>query len=325
LQVGIDWGSDMAHRIFWLIVALVAFAVFGPLPSTAQNCSDGKCIRIGSYNIKYFASKGPADTKGEIDELVNRIVSVDQGNFDVLVLQEIRIKGKNWNGSSGLRKKLDGLGYAVAKEGSFGATKAKAKEAQHLVLLYKTKTVSLIKDSVDEIKIPTTFNEGGCFYDSLRPPVTARFTTANGTFAFRVIGVHLKSQLGEGSCNTAMRKHQSALILKDIAKFKTQNNESNFVVVGDFNSPFDNADFDAFRQAGFESVIKGNCSEQKMDECSYLGNPGQYPPELIDHIVVPSGMKGALAGSGTIKIGNLKTYLNSQSDHAPVWASFRID
>lgn len=316
------------HR-YWQVLTILGFALLAG-PAAAQDCGDGKCIRIGSYNIKLFASPtGSAKTGPEIDELVARIA--DQANLDVLVLEEINKDGDNWKGANGMRAKLAARGYAVAMEGSFGG----AERPQFLILLYRTSSISFVAGSTGELPIDTKFNDGSCKYDSVRPPVTAQFKASKGTFAFRIIGVHLKSKTPvEGSppdCDTTIRTHQGKEIAAFIAKLKAEKGETNVITVGDFNANFADPEYTTFRQAGFESLLTSSCSTTNMQGCSYLGTPFttppfKFPPELIDHIVIPSGLKEAVKGSGTIvTFGNLAKYLDHQSDHVPVWASFRIE
>jgi predicted extracellular nuclease len=289
-------------------------------PAAAQACEPGKCIRVGAYNIQLFANaKGQADTDDELEELVSRIA--DEANLDVVVLVEINKNGELWSCKDGLRAKLRAKGYEVAIEGTFGGVEPDRQ--QFVILLYRTMSVSLVPGSIGEVGIPTTFDDGSCTYPNLRPPATARFKTLKGNFGFRVVGVHLKSESGEASCNSKIRTFQAQQIADFIAKLKAEKGEGNVMVVGDFNKAFGSNDFASLKSAGYETLISGNCSSANLTQCSYLGGPA---PGLIDHVVVPSSMTAAVKGSGTIvKFGNLDTYLKTQSDHVPVWASFRID
>jgi|GEM_PF-1471612 len=318
---------------FRLAIALAALTMWTSLAS-AQDCADGKCIRIGSYNIRLFATPdASANTPNELDQIVGRIADTNQANLDVVVLQEINKNGDNWKGSDGLRAKLVGKGYAVAMEGTFGGDQP--TRPQFVILLYRTSKVSLVAGSVGELPIAHEFNDGSCKYGSVRPPATAQFKSVDGQFSFRVIGVHLKSKTevpgSPPDCDMTIRTHQGKEITAYIAKLKAEKGETNVITVGDFNAKFGDPEYTAFRQAGFESLITGNCSTTKLSECSYLGTPFanppfKYPPELIDHIVIPSGMKEAVKGSGTIvPFGDLKKYLDHQSDHVMVWASFRVN
>ena len=142
-----------------------------------------------------------------------------------------------------------------------------------------------------------------------------------GKPSFQIIGVHLKSQNIVGSsaaCDDKIRTFQAAEIAAHANKLK---GSSNVIVVGDFNASFAAPEHDGFRKLGFDTLIKGDCSEKKLSQCTYI--VPKYA-SIIDHIVVHSSFKEAVKGSGTIgKFGDLQTYLDTQSDHVPVWASFR--
>ena len=241
------------------------------------------------------------------------------------MLEEINKNGADWAGQGGLLAKLKERGYELAIEGSFGG----ADRPQFVVLLYRSKAVSLVSGSTDEVKIPKSFSEGTCIYDSLRPPVTARFKAAAGAFEFRIVGVHLKSNLrvtgADKQCDDHIRAFQAKQILAYLAELKKDKNEPQPIVVGDFNAPFTAPEYAGFGAAGYGSMIQGNCSAASIDQCSaYVDDP----LSLIDHIVVHSSLTQAVQGSGAIakvKVQDLPEYLKNQSDHVPVWASFRVD
>jgi predicted extracellular nuclease len=315
----------MVVRSFRLLLVLLGIALVSAEPAAAQACSDGKCIRIGSYNIRLFATPSAwADTQAELDRLADRISKPDQANLDVVVLEEINKNGENWKGPQGLRRKLSDRGYDVAFEGTFGGESP--DRPQYVILLYRKDTIAFVSGSAGEINIPTTFDDGSCKYPSLRPPATALFKAAKGTFAFRVIGVHLKSKTpvadSPDGCDTTIRTFQGKQIVDYIAKLKTEKGETNVITVGDLNAKFTDNEYESFRLAGFESLMTATCTVATKKDCSYVGSRA----ELIDHVVVPSSLPQAVKGSGIVmNVGDLSNYLGVQSDHVPVWASFRID
>jgi endonuclease/exonuclease/phosphatase family metal-dependent hydrolase len=317
-------GSDMLARTFRVLLVLVGIALASAEPASAQACSDGKCIRIGSYNIRLFATPSAwAKTQAQIDKLADRIAKPDQANLDVVVLEEINKNGENWKGPQGLRRILSDRGYEVAFEGTFGGDSP--DRPQYVILLYRRDTIAFVFGSAGEINIPTTFDDGSCRYPSLRPPATALFKAAKGTFAFRVVGVHLKSKTPvEGSpdgCDTTIRTFQGKQIVDYIAKLKIEKGETNVITVGDLNAKFTDKEYESFEKAGFKSLMTATCSMATKKDCSYVGSRA----ELIDHIVVPSSLAQAVTDSGTVmNVGDLTNYLGTQSDHVPVWASFRI-
>jgi hypothetical protein len=146
----------------------------------------GQCIRVGSYNIKYFGNKGPAKSSTDIARLARRIAAPDQMNLDLVVLQEINKNGQEWRGAGGLLPRLRDLGYELAIEGNFGGDDP--HRPQFVIILYRKTTLSLIEGSAANLDVPTSFDlNGPCEYRSLRPPVTASFKA--NEWAFRIVGV----------------------------------------------------------------------------------------------------------------------------------------
>jgi endonuclease/exonuclease/phosphatase family metal-dependent hydrolase len=313
----------LSSRLLGVAAAVLALVLPMALPAQ-DGCNAGQCIRIGSYNIKLFAQSGPANTPTEIAQLADRIAGAAQSNLDVVVLQEINKNGENWKGVGGLRERLRQLGYEVAIEGSFGGDDP--GRPQFVILLYRISTIAL-NGSAQDIDIPTTFDAGGpCEYRSLRPPVTAALKSRSGSFDFRIIGVHLKSQNPVGNsdlCDDQIRSFQAERILAHINKLKVEHGETNVVTVGDFNASFNASEYSMFRDAGYRTMIEGDCSALKLDQCSFIV---PTHASIIDHVVVHSSLKQAVAGTGMVgKIEDHDKYLQTQSDHAPVWASFRTD
>jgi exonuclease III len=95
------------------------------------------------------------------------------------------------------------------------------------------------------------------------------------------------------------------------------------IVVGDFNASFGSLEYNAFRYSGYETVIDGDCTAEKLQNCSYI--VPEYA-SIIDHILVNSSVKLRLKGSGIMSVSDGgENYLSTQSDHVPVWALFRTN
>lgn len=289
----------------------------------ASTCDGRTCITIGSYNIKLLGGNGSNDRNRDMDAIVERIA-----RLDVVVLQEINTaRGRAWDDD--LWPQLKSKGFEIAAEGTFGG--ADPGRQQFILILAKTAQVQIVGDSADELIIPTTSPAFGtnCTYDSLRPPVTALLKA--GKFDFRIVGVHLKSKSpvsgADEQCDDRIRRYQASKIYAEVARLRDNGGEQDVIVVGDFNSSFDEWEFSPLSGAGFKSLITGECKLPDQQECSHLVGPNpRFKPSLIDHIAIQDGTAEAVRGSGRIgKFTDLEKYLKTQSDHLPVWAQFHTD
>lgn len=306
----------------------VMFLLIVSTAVSANDCNDSDCINIGSYNIKLFGSRsGPANSTIDIAHIADRIEQ--EADLDVVVLQEINVNSKKW-WSGGLLSELEKRGYALSGVGKFGGMRN-----QHVVLLHRRSVLRV--DKAYDLNMETEYVNKDCVYGGVRPPTTARYEVRGSSQTFQVVGVHMKSQIpvsGSDQCDDEIREYQASVI-SEFAD-ETSGAGGELVVVGDYNAAFEADEFEALRTVGLETMIKTKCDTETESKngCSYLGryyecgdpdNMGEiWPASLIDHIAVSRTSKIAVWGSGQIsRIGDLCTYLDTQSDHALVWASFR--
>ena len=295
---------------------------------SANDCNNSDCINIGSYNIKLFGSRsGPANSTMEIEHIADRIEQ--EADLDIVVLQEINVNSKKW-WSRGLLSELEKRGYALSGAGKFGGMRN-----QHLVLLHRRSVLHV--DEAYDLNTETEYASEDCVYGGVRPPTVARYEVKDSGQTFQVVGVHMKSQLsvsGNDECDDEIREYQASVIAEFVDK--TSGDGDELVVAGDYNAEFEADELKALRTAGLETMIKTKCDTETENKngCSYLGryyecgdpdNMGEiWPASLIDHIAVSRNSKVAVWGSGQIsQTDDLCTYLDTQSDHALVWASFR--
>jgi len=309
-----------------IISSIVAF-LGSTTPSFAFETCDGRpCIAIGSYNIKLFGGGGSNDKNRDIEKIRNRIEPLD-----VVVLQEINRNTATWHN---FLTDLEDIGFKVAVEGSFGGSNPGRQ--QFVVVLVRPENIQVVNDSATELSIPTTNPPiwHSCVYDSLRPPVTVKLIA--GEFDFRLVGLHFKSQTTVSSatgsnksvCDDDLRQWQSELMVDELSRLSEADDDDDIVIVGDFNSPISAEEFYPIRSNGLVSMIPDRCNIKTQRGCSHVVSPSsQFEPKVLDHVVVPTDMIEAVAGSGQIgRLGtSVSNYRKTQSDHLEVWSQFYVD
>jgi endonuclease/exonuclease/phosphatase family metal-dependent hydrolase len=310
-----------------LVLFLLAIC-YGDTRGFAQQaspeCDDGKCIQVASCNLELFGSdrspyggddRGPRSDSA-IDQIANRITT--DFDFEVVVFQEINTTGDEWKK---LKQKLSTNGYKF-KEGET------SDRNQFVVLAWDADEVTLIDDSARELDVRTSFDlADNCSDDGLRRPVAGRFKANN--FDFWVIGVHLKSRVGAESCTQAIRTEQTRDLIGQINKLESESGESDFLIVGDFNERFDQASFDPLTEAGFKCQMQFLAPDSGNGSYLKTGSLHQSD-DLIDHVWLRySRTQELVRRSATVmklpSAGAAKRYIIEQSDHVPVWMSFRND
>ncbi len=305
----------------FLAICLCSVAVAQPAPSV---CKDGKCIQIGTYNIEYLGgNRAPFDqaprpdrTDEQLDQLAIRIAATL--DLEIVVFEEINTKSNQW---ANLKSKLAARGYKFFE----GTT---SDRNQFVVLAWDADEVTLLDDSARELDVRNSFDlDEGCKLPGLRKPLAARFKA--GEFDFWVVGVHLKSQVGEKSCNDRARTEQCKDIVKKIDEFVSQSGERDVVIVGDFNARVGNASFKPLTDAGFIAQMKFLMPQSAKG--SFVKNRDMHEStELIDQVMIRyNDTREIVKNSACVmKIDTpeeRKKYVMEQSDHVPAWVSFRTD
>lgn len=296
----------------WCLLGLIG--VFCSTWANANSCDEVKCFNIGTYNIKLLGNGGPADTPDEVSQIVNRISS--EANLDVVVLQEINVKSSDWTDL--LLPALEKAGYALTGFGAFGG--ADANRQQHVVILHRESSFTSI-DQPEDIPMSTTYENGACNYDSVRPPTVAKFSVRGADLTLHLVGVHMKSQRppdGIETCDDEIRTFQAKTIADYIGENEAEVDLT--VVAGDFNAEFEAPEYEALRSSGMTSLVPSRCKRSSRYGCTYLVK--RYAG-VIDHIVVSQIAPEPIQDSARISTPeDIRDYLKTQSDHALVWASF---
>ena len=304
-----------------LAIFLCSVSVAQPAPSV---CKDGKCIQIASYNIEYLGGKRapfdgvarPDRTDEQLDQLAKRIA--ETLDLEIVVFEEINTKSEQW---AKLKSKLAAHGYKFFE----GTT---SDRNQFVVLAWDADEVTLLDNSARELDVRNSFElDEGCKLPGLRKPLVARFKA--GEFDFWVVGVHLKSQVGEKSCNDRVRAEQCKDIVKAVDEFVAKSGERDVVMVGDFNARVGNASLKPLVDAGFTPQMKYLMPESAKG--SFVKNRDLHDStELIDQVMIRyhdtrEVVKNSACVMKTDSVEERKKYVIEQSDHVPAWVSFRVD
>ncbi len=283
-------------------------------PASAATCQGRPCIHVGAFNIKLLGTAdAPANSAAEYRE-IGRLLSSTM-DLDLFVLEEIDVRSPQW---AALKRELESRGYRIAFESRFGG-----ELNQYIVVGFRPASVQLSAPSPRDLDFPTTYARPGtnCRYENVRPPVQAAFRA--GSFDFRIIGVHLKSQRpvsGIPDCDDDIRIDQARRILAHISQAAGEEND--VIILGDFNSRFPAPENDGFRAAGFRTAMDDLAPGS--GDISYVGSPR----EMIDHIVFRRNDASYVRRSGLaykLSAADRPFYLRSISDHVPVRASFYTD
>lgn len=302
------------HARTWTLLLCSAFYAVAGAPAHGATCGGRPCINVGAFNIKLLGSAtAPANSAAEYRE-IGRLLSATM-DLDLFVLEEIDVRSQQW---ADLKRELESRGYRIAFESRFGG-----ELNQYIVVGFRPASVQLTSPPPEDLDFPTTYAQPGtnCRYENVRPPVQASFRA--GSFDFRLIGVHLKSQRpvdGDADCDDDIRADQARRILAHIAQASGQEND--VVILGDFNSRFPAPENNGFREAGFRTAMEDLAPGS--GDISFVGGPR----EMIDQIVVRRNDPSYVRRSGLaykLSAADRPFYLRSISDHVPVRASFYTD
>jgi len=314
----------LAIQPFVTVCAAILFTATARAQQAPAVCDDDKCIQVGSYNIEllglhrkpYKGVDRGARSDAEIERLAKRIATTL--DLEIVVFAEINTQSDEWKK---LREKLKDEGYEF-----FEGTSSDRK--QFVVLAWDAGEVSLVDNSAQELDVRADFDlGGGCNEDGLRKPVAAKFKVDK--FDFWVIGVHLKSRSGQGQCNTRIRTEQCKDLKEEIDDLVSASGEQDVLIVGDYNELPGHESFKPLVDAGFKSQMKFLMPSSSKG--SYIKNQSLHQSvDLIDQVMIRfDDTKEVVPTSAFVmpisSEGKAKKYIIEQSDHVPVWVSFRFD
>lgn len=239
----------------------------GPVQFAARNprsdkpATVGGDVRVASMNVlnffKTLKSRG-ADTSQERDrqrdKLVSAIVALDA---DALGLMEIE------NGAAALEHLVSTLNNRVGAP-SWAAipSEVQGNDAIKVAILYKPARLHPV--GIASLPPGSSFEVDG----KARPPLAQRFATNDSQRSFWLVVNHLKSKSscpassrsadrdrGQG-CWNATRVRQAKALAKWVTRLTTQSEDTNLLMVGDFNSYLAEDPLQALAAAGFDNLLQ---------------------------------------------------------------------
>ena len=311
--------NKWSYILVVLLSPSIAFAELAP-----DVCNDGKCIQIGSYNIEYLGgSREPFEgtprgdrTDAEIQRIVDRLT--ETLDLEIVIFEEINTHSDQW---AKVKDKMKAKGFQFFEGTS-------SERNQFVVLAWDADEVNLVDDSARELDVRNNFELGdGCTIKNLRKPVVGRFKA--GEFDFWVVGVHLKSRKGEEACNDKVRTEQCKDLVEKTNALIEESGERDVIIVGDCNNRIGHESFRPLADAGFIPQMK-YLMPQSAEGSFVKTKELDKSNDLIDQVFLRYRDTNEVVKNSAcvLKLESpeeVKKYIIEQSDHVPVWISFRTD
>lgn len=306
-------------------------------------------VRVVSINLEnYFNGDGNnskagfptargAKTLAEFKEQHRRLTyALTASDPDILVLSELE------NDGYGANSAISYLTQALGQNWQFVATPGNdGTDAIRTALLYR-------HDRIKTLGNPQRLTSGP-FQFRGRPPLAQIFQRNDGTSAFRIVSLHLKSKAcrgatdadldqsnGEG-CFAKRRTDMAITVTNWLTELPTPDNFSGTLVAGDFNSYSRETPLSVFRNAGFTNMVPHfhPCQKNSCPQYSYRykGEKGS-----LDHALASGSLKPFILNAQTWLINAdepqvlaYQSKLNApepfpwrSSDHNPVIIDIRL-
>lgn len=223
-------------------------------------------VRVVTWNLEWFPGKKPVATQHERDAHFLEVAAIlPQFAADVIVLQEVR----NWQVAEDLAKVLPG--FSVHVTSAFKDPFTRKTGEQQICILSR-----LPADGAwaDDWKAGWANAPRGYAYARLKV----------GSQFLHVYGLHLKSNLGDPTKNTAKREDAMEQLIDHIRG--TVPEKDRVAVVGDFNTSKEQVNLASDRtltkieQAGFFWTFEGIPLKNRIT----IPGKGRYPDACFDHI-----------------------------------------
>jgi hypothetical protein len=143
------------------------------------------------------------------------------------------------------------------------------------------------------------------------------------------VGVHLKSRKGKEVCNDKVRTEQCRDLVETTNALIEDSGERDVIIVGDCNNRIGHESFQPLADAGFIPQMK-YLMPQSAKGSFVKTEDLDKSNDLIDQVYLRyRDTKEVVKNSACVlKLESpeqAKMYIIEQSDHVPVWISFRTD
>lgn len=234
-------------------------------------------LRVSTYNIRNFDSKGPTTNKAELKKILMEL------KFDLLGSQEI-VNTNSFN--KFLRTEFKQYSSITSRCGGGGR--------QKLAIVYKKSKLQLVK-SYEDMRFSdpgTIVTELGC--GPLRPALVAVFKDLKTKERFVAINFHLKA--GVGTRSYQKRWAQYKLVAK-LVKELSRADYKNIILLGDFNTTgYINRNDDYATFTKILDQMKYRTVSSEIACTSYWSGKnrrdGVEVSSVLDHILYPQGFLG---------------------------------
>ena len=310
--------------IFATIV--VVFLTFSWIP-TAHSQSitpvgSAETFDVATWNIEWFGNTGSGNGPSDVDQQRENVEKViRESGIDLWALQEI-------SDTRQFQELLDSLG------GPWDGILASTLVTQRIAFIFNTDVVFL-RQSKHILESFSTSTNQPLNYFAGRPPLQIKFDVIlpDTTVELRVITLHMKCctrQLSDYE-----RRAKASERLKIHIEFSVLLNEPIAVVLGDFNDELSQSIFPG-RPSPYENFLSNPndyfFSTQTLDqqnENTFCSNSTCSSGSTLDHILITNELIPYYVDNSTARMVSVITafpdfpgYVNSTSDHMPVYARF---
>ena len=254
-------------------------------------------IEVITWNCEFF----PTSNDSTIQALSEAVKDLDA---DIIAFQEIRKAGP----FEKLMQRLPEYDYIISLQASF----------MDLAIIYKK--------NIFDFKAHTELFSDNDYNFAGRPPLKLDLVHNKTGKEFSVINLHMKC------CDSGLKRRQKAAhMLYEYLDFEIANNNTNFIVLGDWNDDLK----DKEGEHCFDSFLSDNrfyfTNHDIVDDISQATYPKEPYVSFLDHILVTKSLvnRNFINMSMTIPIDDYMNGYNIYeayiSDHKPVLLSFNID
>ena len=266
---------------------------------TSAGHAKEQTVRLVTWNLQWFPGKSPYAkpdaVRSHINELREAVLAMQP---DVLVLQEVSNE----------------QALSEALSGSAGLTLAVMSRFKNAAGFPDGQQLAIFSKFPAEFVYSSAWEHGWA-----GPPrgfAYAALKLEHGTV--NVVGLHLKSNLGDPQGNTAKREDAAGQVLEYLrtTQAQTKQPDAKVIVCGDFNTDWENREvpsertFKLLAEAGYFWSFEGIPHKLRIT----CPAKGRYPAACFDHVFMKNLGRPVASPVGSV----------TGSDHLPVTVDFVV-
>ncbi len=315
--------NHLRHPVYLLLLLSLCLAT--NQAQSSPDCPASDCFRIGTFNLNWLGStmRGtlPLRSSNEIEQIGDIIHT--EANLDIVVLQEINTSlNKTHRDTTYATRPWQQLKQTLATHG-YKTQHGESGYSSKLVLAWRSQRIeALIPPFELDVNDAFEFSDS-CRSQHLRKPLAGYFRA--GGFDFWLVGLHLKSQRKQNACSEAIHSIQIKELLSSLPTLAQK--DPDIIIAGDINVTPQHLNLTQLYDAGFINLTTPDSLQKGSATYSYL--KGHYRNTIDQLIINHSAQHNWHTNSTFILYASNEQrrygdYLNTISDHAPVWSSFYI-